>query len=273
MATAPQSRGKGPERAWCRPLPTAGRVVLEPAEGHHLVRARRVRVGEEVALFDGEGEGRRARVVAAGAEGVEVEIVGPSVARRPWRSVVVATAWPDGARADGLIATLAELGVEAVVPLRTGRTNVDPADRIGARTARQGRIAIEAAKVNGSDRCLRLEAPLDLGAALRAAVPRVVVLLDTAPGLPSLADALADVPADVPAGADPDLPGGVCLLVGPEGGFTDDEVALATKAGARVASLGGLALRTETAAIAAASIALGSGAVGSGRLGSGPPVA
>lgn len=251
MATSPQARGKGPERAWCRPLPAEGRVVLEPAEGHHLVRARRVRVGEEVALFDGDGEGRLARVVSAGAEGVEVEILCPSVGRRPWRSVTVATAWPDGARADDLIATLAELGVEAVVPLRTRRTNGDPADRIGSRAARQGRIVVEAAKVSGSNRCLRIEAPLDLEAALRAAAGHRIVLLDTAPGLASLADALA--------AADSGLPFAVWLVVGPEGGFTDDEVEVARTFGARVASLGGLALRTETAAIAAASIALGSG--------------
>jgi hypothetical protein len=145
MATAGASRGAGPERAYHHPLPAAGVVRLSADESHHLVRARRVAVGDEVVLFDGVGATRAGRVVATGRDGADVEVVGPAPDRAPHREVVVATAWPEGARADDLVATLAELGVAAVVPVRTARAQEDVADRVDRRRERYTRLAIEAA--------------------------------------------------------------------------------------------------------------------------------
>jgi len=251
MATAGDARGAGPERAFHRPLPATGRVRLSADETHHLVRARRVAVGDEVVLFDGEGATRRGTLVAVGRDGADVEVVGPAPDRVPRREVVVATAWPDGARADDLVGTLAELGVYAVVPLVTARANEDVAPRVDRRRARYARLAVEAAKVNGRARLLEVRAPATVPEAVAARGGAALVVLDTDPTLPSLGGVLGATPQ-------------VVLLVGPEGGFTPAELATLDAAGALRASLGACALRTETAAAAAAAIALAGGGVASG---------
>lgn len=244
MATAGAARGAGPERAYASPLPEHGRVVLDADETHHLVRARRVAVGDAVVLFDGRGGSRHARLVAVRGAAAALDVDGPAPDREPARRVVVATAWPDGARADDLVATLAELGVAEVVPIRSARANDDPAPRVERRRERFDRLVREAAKVNGRSRLLVVATACRLDAVLAATVGSRRVLLDTAPGLLPLAAAVGDATT-------------VVLLVGPEGGFTEDEVAMATAAGATPASLGACALRTETAGIAAAALVLG----------------
>ena len=243
MATAGATRGAGPERAHHHPLPATGVVRLSADESHHLVRARRVAVGDEVVLFDGAGTTRLGRLVAAGRDGADVEVVGPAPDRVPRREVVVATAWPDGARADDLVGTLAELGVTRVVPLRTTRAQEDVGARVDRRRDRYVRLAIEAAKVNGRARLLEVGDPAPLATVLAARGDGAGVLLDTDPALPPLAAALGGARR-------------VVLLVGPEGGFTPAELEDAARAGFARASLGANALRIETAALAAAAIAL-----------------
>lgn len=243
MATAGDARGAGPERAFHHPLPPSGRVRLSADESHHLVRARRVAVGDDVVLFDGEGGTVRGRVVAVGRDGADVDVVGPAPDRTPRRDVTVATAWPEGARADDLVATLAELGVHAAIPLRAARAHDDPRDRVARRRARYTRLAIEAAKVNGRSRLLDVRDPAPLAAVLASGADATIVVLDTEPGLPPLGAVLGAARR-------------VLLLVGPEGGFTPEELDEGTRAGAVRASLGACALRTETAAVAAAAVAL-----------------
>jgi 16S rRNA (uracil1498-N3)-methyltransferase len=248
VATAGGARGPGPERAYCRPLPSTGRVELDRDESHHLVRVRRARDGDAVVLFDGEGGTRLGRLAAADPRGATVEIVGPYPDREPARHVVVAAALPAGARADDLVATLAELGAAALVPLVCERSGGAPEDLARRRAERFLRLAREAAKVNGRSRLLRVEGAMSpAGVAAEARFPGCRVLLDPDPTLPGLADVL---------GA---RPGPCVLLVGPEGGFTDAEVDACREAGAAAASLGACALRTETAAAAAAAIALALG--------------
>ena len=246
MATAADRRGRGPERAFARPLPrpATGVVRLDDEEARHLVRVRRVRVGDPVVLFDGEGRAVRGHLARADAGATEVAVEGEETPRRPRRRVVVATAWPDGARADELVATLAELGVEAVVPLRTARANPEGGERAARRAERHARLAREAAKVNGHARCLVVAPAQELATLLAGAADGTRVLLDTDPAAPPMTEVVRGVTGEV------------VLLVGPEGGFTDAEVAAAQAAGARVASVGGCALRTETAAVAAAAVAL-----------------
>ncbi|MFO0934081.1 MAG: RsmE family RNA methyltransferase [Planctomycetota bacterium] len=197
---------------------------LSADESHHLVRARRVAVGDEVVLFDGVGTTRLGRLVATGRDGADVEVLGPAPDRVPRREVVVATAWPDGARADDLVAALAELGVTTVVPLRTARAQEDVGARVDRRRERYARLAIEAAKVNGRARLLEVAAPAPLATVLASRGDGAGVLLDTDPALPPLAATLGTARR-------------VVLLVGPEGGFTPAELDEAARAGFARASL------------------------------------
>lgn len=245
MATAGDARGAGPERAYCPHLPASGLVTLDRDEGHHLVRARRARVGDPVVLFDGRGGSVLARLVEARGEAPVLDVLGPAPDREPRRRVVLVVSLPAAGKADDLVASLAELGVSLLIPLRTRRTAVEPLELVARRTERWTRLVREAAKVNGRSRLLEVGAPLapaEVPGAARAA-GGTPILLDTAPGLPPLGERIA--PGDSP-----------WILVGPEGGFDEAEMAALAAVAVPAASLGRCALRTELAAVVAAGIAL-----------------
>jgi 16S rRNA (uracil1498-N3)-methyltransferase len=263
VATAGEGRGAGPERAFCDPLPASGTVRLSVEEGRHLVRVRRVRPGDAVVLFDGRGRNVLGRLLddrAGKDEGPAIALEGDVPAREPRRDVAVAVAFPGAGRADDLVFALAELGVDLLVPLETARAEGDAKELLARRIGRFTKIAREAAKVNGRAHLLRIGAACALADLLSRARPEASeaaappsgrrpaeryapVLLDTDPALPAL-------PAALSAAASP------LLLVGPEGGFTDEEVRACRGAGVPGASLGTCALRTEIAAVAAAAVAL-----------------
>jgi 16S rRNA (uracil1498-N3)-methyltransferase len=246
MATAGDRRGAGAERAWCAPLPDSGSVTLSPEESRHLVRVRRVREGERVVLFDGAGRTAFARLTGADPAGARAEIEGPAPDREPTRPVGVAVALSASGRADDLVAGLAEMGVAVFVPLVVERSANDPRAAVARRAERWGRLAREAAKVNGRSRLLEVVDPVAVADVPRWAAARperfTAVCLDPDPTAPGLLDVLRGVRAPL-------------LLVGPEGGFTDAEAAALARGGAPRASLSLCVLRTETAALAAAAIA------------------
>jgi 16S rRNA (uracil1498-N3)-methyltransferase len=244
MATHGGARGTGSERAWHAPLPAAGRVTLDADESAHLVRVRRVHVGESVVLFDGAGVTRRARLVVADPRAAALEVEGDAEDREPTRALTLAVSPPEPARADELVQSLAWLGVTRLVPLLCERTPRGRGDLVLRRRTRWERLAREAAKGNGRSRLLVVGAPTALTTLLAAPPPEGLVLLDPDPGARPLLGAL---PGTRP------FP---WLLVGPEGGFTAAEVTAAGRVGANVARLGPTALRVELAAIAAASVAL-----------------
>jgi len=245
VATAGDRRGVGPERAFCAVLPASGPVTLDRDEGHHLIRARRARVGDPVVLFDGHGGTVLARLVDARGDAPVLEVLGPAPDREPRRRVVVATALPAAGRADDLVAALAELGIARLVPLRARRSGLDPADVVSRPALHGARLVREAAKVNGRSRLLEIGAPATPAEAVAAArlAGGTPVLLDTDPGLPALGGVIGDA-------ASP------WLLLGPEGGFDEEEVAALAAAGVPGASLGACALRTDLAAVVAAGIAM-----------------
>lgn len=248
MATAGASRGSGPERAWVAHLPMQGVVTLDAEESAHLVRVRRVAAGDEVVLFDSTGLTRRARLRTADARAACLEVLAEAPDRRPARALVVASSIPEPSRADDLVEGLAWLGVERWVPLRCARTPAGREDLPARRAARWERVAREAAKGNGCARMLRVEPVRDLAALVDGLPPCGAVLLDPDPQAPRLLGWLGQRAPGA------DLP---WLLVGPEGGFVDAEVARAREAGVPTVQLGATALRVEQAALAAAAQTLG----------------
>lgn len=243
MPTHGDRRGGGPERAYAPDLPEpGGTVVLSPGESHHLVRVRRLRGGDAVVLFDGKGGSVVGTLVEAAGRAAEVRVDGAWPDREPERAVRLAVSLPEPGRADRLVGVLAEMGVAALAPLVAARTHPRRARMGEERRERWERLALEAAKVNGRSRLMRIEAPRTLAQVLR----EPSVLLDPDPAAPSLTSVLP------PSG---DLP---WLLVGPEGGFTTEEVEQARRAGAPTARLARPVLRVENAALCAAALALAS---------------
>jgi 16S rRNA (uracil1498-N3)-methyltransferase len=217
-----------------------GEVVLEGPEAHHLVAVSRLGPGDAVCLFNGDGREYAATVVDAQRRRVVLlvtQVVTPQ--RELPFPLEVAAPLPKGDRAQFLVEKLTELGVTQFVPLSTRRSVVHPRE---ANLEKLERYVIEASKQCGRN-VLMSVAPLiewdaycvggNQGATRILAHPRGSDELGRAGNLPqSLASATE-----------------VCLAVGPEGGFTKEEVDAAHQAGWQVVNLGPRILRVETAAM------------------------
>ncbi|AMV36962.1 RsmE family RNA methyltransferase [Planctomyces sp. SH-PL62] len=224
------------QRFYCPQPPTDGRYRLDPDESRHLTRVCRRGVGDLVELFDGRGFATAARVVVAGKDAVQLEAEGePIVSPLPSCSIEVGSAVPKGDRFDWLVEKAVELGVDRIVPLVTERSVVDPR---GSKLERLRRTIVEASKQSGRSRLMELAPPEALPGFLRR--PE---------GLRLLAD-----PSGAPFDAWPAIQSGstVRLVVGPEGGLTDEEVASAREAGWVPVRLASPILRIETAVLAGA---------------------
>jgi 16S rRNA (uracil1498-N3)-methyltransferase len=208
-----------------------GPVVLQGAEAHHLTAVCRLRAGDRVYLFNGDGRQYLAEVAAAGKRRVMLTVLGSEApVREVGFRLEVAAPLPRGDRAQFLVEKLTELGASAFVPLRTVRSVVHPG---GARLDRLERYVIEASKQCGRNVLLRVAPPADWqDYCVRSDLPAVRLLAH--PG--GTATALQ-------AGQD------CAVAVGPEGGFTDAEIARGQAAGWRMIDLGPRNLRVETAAL------------------------
>lgn len=214
-------------------------VTLPEAQRRH-VHVLRLKPGDEVEVFDGEGRVWRARLDQDRSRVFLIE-AHQTDSDRP--RLLLATAWPKGKRSATLVEKCAELGVDEIVPLRCARSVVNK-DAEGAGHERLCRIAAEAAKQSG-----RADVPVI------TADCTIAQLLD---GLPVdthtiLVDPRADMSLIDVLGARPEADH--CLMVGPEGGFTEEEYREALGLGAQPAQLGANVLRVETAAIAVCALA------------------
>lgn len=221
------------------PSPPAGsRAVLEGDEARHLARVLRAKVGDTVVLFDGKGREWPARVVAIGRDRVELDAGEPGIdAARPGVRTTLAVALPKGDRQKWMVEKLTELGATRLVPLETTR---GVAEATASAQARLERVVIEACKQSGRNTLMEIAAGRGLDRLL-AEVPAGACLVIAHPGGMPL-DAATVPPATTE----------LIALVGPEGGFTDEELAAAERGGAIRVSLGPHILRVETAAIALA---------------------
>src|SRR5438094_561720 len=199
-----------------------GEYTLTGAEAHHLAAVRRFGPGDRVVLFNGDGNDYPAQIVAAAKKSVTLRVTSAEAADRELGfPLVVASALPKGDRADFLIEKLTELGVTRFVPLVTARSVVQPRD---AKVGKLERVVIEASKQCGRNRLMAIDPSRRWDEHVTGATARPPLRLVLHP---LQAARLSDLSTgDVRAG-------GVTIAVGPEGGFTDDEVAAAEAAGWR----------------------------------------
>jgi 16S rRNA (uracil1498-N3)-methyltransferase len=223
-------------------------VVLSAEESRHLRDVLRLREGDEAYVFDGEG--REFACVVRGAGGrkgsASLEVRGRAEPPSPESplELTLAVALLKGEKFDLVVQKATELGVSRVVPVATKRADVRVRDASDAarRVERWRRLALEAAKQSGRARVPAVEEPLAFGQLVSRAphegVPRLLFSERGGAGLDSLAVETRARPASVLA------------LVGPEGGWEDEELALAAGRGWTLVTLGGRTLRAETAAVA-----------------------
>jgi 16S rRNA (uracil1498-N3)-methyltransferase len=221
------------------PLPEDDFFVLTGDEGRHAARVQRLTVGEALRVADGRGRWLDCRVAEVRADGLRLSVLARRRERAPQPRLVVVQALPKGDRGEVAVEMLTELGVDEVVPWAAARCVAQWRGARGAKALdRWRRTAREAAKQSR-----------------RAWVPAVAELASTEQVAGRLAAATALVlheEGDTRL-ADFALPGAadVVLVVGPEGGISDEELTVFTAAGAETVRLGAPVLRTSTAGVAA----------------------
>lgn len=228
-------------RRFYLPQPLDSTVIrLTGPEVHHLGRVLRLKAGDEVTLFDGRGTEARARIDSLTTDAVELTVVEHLAATEiPKNALTLATAVPKGERFDWLVEKATELGVARLIPLVTARSVVNPGE---SKLERLRRTIVEASKQCGRSRLMELTAPIAW---------RELVETEMTSGGVWVAHPSGAPPTD--AGDERFRPR--IVAIGPEGGLTADELALATEHGAKLVGLGPRILRIETAAITLAVLA------------------
>lgn len=205
----------------------------------HITRVLRLKQGDEIRVCDGLGFEYAARLTELGKQSVQAELFEKYPVRtEPQHAVTLYQGLPKAGKMELIIQKCVELGIVAIVPMVTERCVVKPDADFEKKRVRYQRVAYEAAKQSG-----------------RGIVPQVKPLT-TLSGIPydrhglilhayeeeharTLKQALQARKAQ-----------DIAILIGPEGGFTKDEVALSVANGAKTVTLGNRILRTETAGMA-----------------------
>ena len=221
-------------------------VSLPDIEAGHLRRVLRVKAGATVRLFDGRGREVEARVTSVDRAAVVAEIGEPVAPSPEWGvRVTLAQAILKGDKTDDVVRDAVMMGVAAIQPLLTARTDVPAAAfSHGRRIERWHRIAVSSAKQCGRAVVPPVLAPCSLAECLaeaRAGARLMLVEPAASPSAPVFWP-----PADASRAA--------IVLVGPEGGWADDEVAQALSAGFLPVSLGPRTLRADAAPLVALSV-------------------
>ncbi|MEU0540233.1 16S rRNA (uracil(1498)-N(3))-methyltransferase [Nocardia sp. NPDC005978] len=218
-------------------------AVLDGPEGRHAATVRRIRVGEPITLSDGHGVLADSEVVAAQKDRLELKVLDRRVAAPATPQVTVVQALPKSDRSELAIELMTEAGADAIVPWQAARCvsnwenkahkAVEKWRTAAKQAARQSRRAYipDVAELHSTRQLVEL---------VRSAVER---------------GALVAALHESGAGRFTELPfegvAEVVLIVGPEGGLDDSEIAQLSEAGARAVLLGPTVLRTSTAAAVA----------------------
>lgn len=221
--------------------PACGEYFLGGEAGRHGARVLRLRPGEGVTLCDGRGTDYLCTVKENTGDGLVLDVAGEAPSRgEPRTRVTVCQCLPKGDKLETVVQKAVELGACEIWPVES-RYCITKWDgkSIDKKLLRLRKIALEAAMQSGRGIVPQVLEPTGLKSALEAArsAGDVLFLYEKADaGLRSCLEWTGD---------------GLFLFVGPEGGFSEEEAALAEGLGARIASLGPRILRTETAPIAA----------------------
>ncbi len=209
-------------------------VELDPQQSKHAWKVLRMQTGDRVELVDGTGQLAVGQITQCkpvmAVEIQEVSQVPPLLPR-----ITLACAMPKGGRADDMVNQLCQLGVDELIPINTERSVVEAKPN---KLDRFERIIAEASKQCGRTHGMMISQPMDL-------------------------KGLAQRPFDekrigLPTGEQIDVPNSqiktMLMLIGPEGGFTDDEIQWALEQGFRSWQFAPYVLRIETAAVASVAI-------------------
>ncbi|MEX0323479.1 MAG: 16S rRNA (uracil(1498)-N(3))-methyltransferase [Puniceicoccaceae bacterium] len=216
-----------------------GLPPLDKEEVHHLVRVRRVRIGEAVEILNGRGAIARCEVDQLSKNVVSFKIMEMRHVLEPRLRRHLLVALPKGKAFATLLHKAVELGVDEITPLLSDNAEVE-AGKASDKLERWRSILVEALKQSGNPRLPVLNPPTGIQDALGSSLgstQRICAALQ--PDARPLWDLLED----------PLLPNGaVDVYVGPEGDFSDREYGMLRESGCHFVTLGPLVLKVETAA-------------------------
>lgn len=224
-------------------LPDGAEAVLDGAEGRHAATVRRLRPGESLSLADGRGGLAECTVTAVEPDRLRLAVAARRTLPPPQPRLVVVQALAKGDRGELAVELMTELGVDAVVPWSASRSVVRWQGERGGRALERWRSTARAS-AKQSRRAWLPEVTDQHGTAAvaaRIAAAAGAIVLHEAATAPLAA-------AELPATGD------LVIVVGPEGGIADAELAEFTAAGARPARLGSTVLRASTAGAAALAV-------------------
>ena len=221
------------------------RVTLAADEARHLRDVLRLKPGDEVYVFDGLGREFQCTVVNSGRDAAQLNIISEAEPSRPESplQLTLAVALLKGEKFDLVTQKVTELGVTRIVPMITKHADIQLRDgnEASKRVQRWRRIALEAAKQSGRARVTEVSTPVPVEALVNAAEVQnqQKLMFSERDG-----QSFSEIPNKISAS--------IIAAVGSEGGWSDEEIALARDHDWTVITLSGRTLRAETAAITAA---------------------
>ena len=231
-------------------FPQQGSVTLEGDQAHHATQVMRFEVGDSIVLFDGQGSEASCEIIAIGKKRVELTIVNRTSADRSLSiELTMAVALPKNDRQKFLIEKLVELGVSRLIPVQAERSVAAANKKVIQRIEKQ---IVEACKQCERNRLMQVTEPMTFEQikdwSNQQPEPARLWIADPYNGV-SIASVNDEVAADQGNTEKHEL-----VAIGPEGGFSDSEIARAVERGFQLLRIGPTILRVETAAIASAAI-------------------
>ncbi len=224
------------------------KVVIRGSDAHHIKRVLRYQIGDTIIVVDGSGKVMQTVIVEMQDEMViaEVGAVLDDNTEAPIE-LILAQCLPKGDKMDLVVQKAVELGVSTICPIASENCVVKYDEKKKAsRQLKWQKVADEAAKQCGRTILPTVEAIVSL--------KEFLATLDT--DIEAMMCYEGEVQLPIKAILSQSTANRFLILVGPEGGFNKEEVALCQKSGLKIATLGKRILRTETAAIAATAIVL-----------------
>ena len=214
-------------------------AVMEGDAAHHLGNVLRAQSGQVYELSDGSAAWL-ARIESVSRKRVEFALLEQLPAPKPVANVTLLLSIVKFDAFEWAIEKATELGVTRIIPVAAARSEKGLLAAAAKRSQRWNKILLEASQQSRRLRIPQLDEPAKPTHAFECQAPRFCLMLSERSDAPSIRSSLEKVKSVSAA-----------LAIGPEGGWTDDELISARAAGFREASLGQLILRTETAVIAA----------------------
>ena len=215
-------------------------VTVDADETRHMRDVLRLRVGDEVSVFDGVGREFRCEITAIGKK-VSWLIVADEIAPASQESafeITIAATILNGEKYDLIIQKAVELGVIRLIPLQTMRCDVKLKDA-EKRMDRWRRIALEATKQSGRAKLMQIGEPEAFDKFIASSKGKNTVLFSERDG---------DLFSKIKKGKK------ITAIFGPKGGWDDSELEMAAQHDITIVTLGGRILRAETASIAITAI-------------------